>query len=700
MKKKANNKIKAKKAILELFKSKKNQLVTLDEIYSFVIKKAGVDKSSIEQQLKTLVELKTLYKTSSKKYCVANSNLKTGIISIKRRDICVITDEKEYQVKNSENVINLYFSGDEVLFMENRHFADIVSVKKRAFSKTVGRIEFMANFAFLVLDNNVGRDVIIEFEHLNGAQDGDLAVAEIYYFPKKERERIKGRVTKILGKCGSLTAEKEAIINKQDIKRFFDKELLNIADNTDETISKTNRVDLTLQRCFTIDPLTAKDFDDSIFVEKTNNGFNLFVHIADVSHYILKDSVIDKEAFDRGNSVYTPGEVIPMLPEKLSNDLCSLKPNIDRYAFTCEMKLSKKGEILSWKFYHSVINSKKRFTYEEAQKICDNLNACDTSCESDFREEIETLYIFAKLVEQNNIERGYINFNLPESDIKLKQDGSIETIGVKHEIFANKMVEVCMLLANECAAKEIENSEFDSIFRVHDKPDEEKLNNLLESFALFGIDIEFPEDITPKDINNILEEFKDNSNAFLVNEQLLRSMQKAVYSSDNIGHFGLALENYAHFTSPIRRYADLMVHRTINAIINKENFEYDKRNLTEIANHISDTEKKATTIERKIEKLFFVEYMKDKIGEKFNAKISGVISAGVFVQLENSTIEGMIPAKFMSSYIGDFFTFDSQKNSFFSRHCGELYLGKEVTVRLKKVDPTKTIIDFELLEIL
>ncbi len=262
------------------------------------------------------------------------------------------------------------------------------------------------------------------------------------------------------------------------------------------------------------------------------------------------------------------------------------------------------------------------------------------------------------------------------------------------------MVEVCMLLANECAAKEIEKSDINGIFRVHDKPDPEKVQLLLESFALYGINIDVGDEITPKFVNDTLTEYANSGNSTLINEQLLRTMQKAVYSHQNVGHFGLALENYTHFTSPIRRYADLIVHRAINAILAKDEGFYSDTKLKEISAHISTTERTAITIERKIEKLYFVEYMKDKVGEKYNCKVSGVISNGIFVQLENSPIEGMIPIKFMGSKINDNFSFDADKNCFYSKYNGELYMGSKLTVRLKKVNQRKSMIDFEVIDIL
>jgi len=686
-------KIKTKKIILEFFKKKKNALISYDEIVRHVRNKFPVNKSVIEQQLANLVLLGNIIKTPSKKYIDPKANFLKGTIKFTRKEISIIYEDTNFPIKNSREISNLYYDGDEVLFLQNRGIIQIITVSKRAHKTVIGTIEDMKNFAFLALDNKIGRDLIIEFEHLNMAKDGDKVVAEIFYWPKRSRERVKAKVIKILGKSGNIKVEKESIINDKHVEKVFSDNLINHTNSIDDSISFENRIDLSSQRCFTIDPDTAKDFDDSVFVEKVKSGFNLFVHIADVSHYIKKNSIIDEEAQKRGNSIYTPGEVIPMLPERLSNDLCSLKPNELRYAFTVKIELDEKAIVKKWKFFHSVIESKKRLTYSEAEKISNN------EMNSNFSKEILTLKKFAELVVKNNLERGYINFNLPESNIKLKENGDLDSISLKSEIFANKMVEVCMLLANECAAKEIQNSDKESIFRVHDKPDIEKINKLRETLLLYGINLNFSDKIGSKLINDVLSEYENSNNEFLVNEQLLRSMQKAIYSPDNIGHFGLALEDYTHFTSPIRRYADLIVHRTLNSIIEKRDFEYSYKDLSKISKHISETEKIATTIERKVAKLYFVEYMKDKIGENFNAKISGIISNGVFVQLENSPIEGMIPIKFLGNKLNDTFSFDADKNCFSSKYNGELFLGVKVKISLKKVNTKKTMIDFELIEI-
>lgn len=612
-------------------------------------------------------------------------------------------DDKEvYVVSSNDFLYSMLYKSDtvEFAFDDQTKKATVVSIVERGISKLVGRLENHNNFAFFIPNENIGgRDPIVEFDDTKGAKENDIVVVQIYQWPtdisKSKNVRTKAKVIKIIGKIGDPDSEIKAILHKNEVKENFTKTIETKIENM--TFPKPeellDRRDIRNEKIFTVDPYDAKDFDDAIHVKEFDTHYEVGVHIADVSHYVLPDDEVDKEAYKRGNSIYLVDRVIPMLPELLCNDLCSLKPNVDRLSFSVVVKLDKTNcDIISWEFFKSVIHSCCRFNYEEINEIMEN--EADYTEHFLHKEIMLSKKIALKLVEKT-VKRGYINFSMPEIKVKLDEKGYPCEIGVKKPIFSNKMIEVFMLLANECAAKHVKEKKYDAIFRVHDKPEYPKVLELINFLGGFGIDIHISQKMHPSEFQKILDEIKDSPFEYMVNDHLLRTMQKAVYSPEDKGHFGLSLKDYTHFTSPIRRYCDLVVHRIIQDSLEKKVSCYNFGLLYEISKHISDTERTAMVMERESIKIKLMQYVSSHIGVEYDGIVSGTIQSGLFVQIENLLIEGMVTSKMLNKDEDDV-VYSSTEKCFVSKKWGTLYPGRRVRIKVHSVNIEKKQIDFEL----
>ncbi|MCK4401384.1 ribonuclease R [bacterium] len=480
------------------------------------------------------------------------------------------------------------------------------------------------------------------------------------------------------------------ILEEFKIRQNFSKLVIEECEKIDPFISKDEikkRRNLTELTCFTIDPEDAKDFDDAVSIEKTENGgFLLGVHIADVDHYVNKNEHIDSQALSRGTSIYLPDRVIPMLPPKLSEDLCSLKPNENRLALTVMIKINEHGNIKGYGIFESVIRSKARLSYESAEELIYSNNKY-----TEISSAIKTMYELSRILDKKRLDRGYIDFDVPEVKISLDGNGKVLDIQKKMRLSSHVLIEEFMLLANQCVAEYITKKKIPMIYRIHETPDDLKVKD----FALLAktLDYRFDQNKSedPKYIQRFLHRTNGKKHHALISEILLRCMQKAVYSTKNIGHFGLALKCYTHFTSPIRRYPDLIVHRIL-----KNKFKNRIDNLPEIAGIASEREKIAVDIEREAIKLKQVEFMKNKVGDIFDGVISGVQPYGLFVELNDTLAEGLIH---VSALKNDYYTFSEKQFALVGRRTKKrFHLGDSVKAQIVKVDSNKRLIDFILVQ--
>ena len=616
----------------------------------------------------------------------------------------VFEDKNLRDVFIADKYLGTAFNGDTVevsLFAKQRGKnleGEIVNVVKRDKDELVGTLSTTGAFFFLITDEkDIHRDVYIPEKYLNGAKPGDkVVVNEIEW--KSPLLNPEAKVSVILGKAGSYDAEVLGIAHELKIKNQFPDEVINESESIPLEIDPNefaNRWDLRDENIFTIDPIDAKDFDDAVSIKVLDNGnFEVGVHIADVSHYVTKGNAIYNEAYERATSVYFVGKVIPMIPERLSNKICSLVPYEDRLTFSVKVEITSFGKIVKYDINKSVINSKRRYTYEEVQEIIE-------SGEGDNSEEILLLNKLARTLRKLRTEKGSINFHTREVVFELDKNGQPTAVKVKESKESHQLIEEYMLLANQIVAKHIQpgNQEniTSSIFRVHDLPDRDKLYEFAEFVKTLGYSFDPNQANNSGQFRNLLEQVQGTKEEALINTVAIRSMAKAVYATHNIGHYGLGFSYYTHFTSPIRRFPDLIIHQILFELVkgNKKGI-YDSRALEQIADHSSAQERNAIEAERLSVKLKQMQFLKDKIGHEFVGIISGVTNFGLFVELTESLAEGLIPLRSLED---DYYIFDEKKHQIRGKANGKKYrLGDKVFVKLVRVDENKKVIDFALLD--
>lgn len=579
----------------------------------------------------------------------------------------------------------------------------IENVIKRKTNKFVGVYQKSRNFGFVVPeDMRVTNDIYINNKNSNYAEDGDVVVAEIIRWPQKGRN-ADGIITEILGKKGDKGVDILTVVKKYDLPEEFPREVLQYANNIKSEISSNDlkgRVDLTSKDIITIDGVDAKDLDDAVSVEKLKNGnYLLGVHIADVTHYVKENDPIDKEAFERSTSVYLLDLVIPMLPQKLSNDLCSLNPFEHKLSMTCEMEINSKGHVVNHKIFESVIESKLRANYKDITNVLEDKDFKDKEKYAPYKDMINYMKDLQEILEKKRHDRGAMEFEIPESKIKLNKLGKPISVEKEEREISNKIIEEFMLAANETVSEHMTKLKVPFIYRVHENPDEEKL----KKFSEFSFNLGYPvsrgkdNDVKAKALQDIMEKVKGKKEEVILSKLLLRSMMRAKYSPENKGHFGLAAEYYSHFTSPIRRYPDLEIHRII-----KEELRFgigDKRErylnefVEEASKRASENERHAEEAERELDSLKKAEYMAEKIGEKFEGIIGSITNFGMFIELEN-TIEGLVHISDMDD---DYYVYDDIKMDLTGENNEKVYsLGDKIKIIVSKVDLDTREIFFEI----
>ncbi len=664
--------------------------------------------ADLKQILAELYRQGKLIKKGKRYLLARDANQIIGTLQITKNGYgFVIPEPKDGEdIFISERNLGTALNGDKVLveifarYRGKNQEGEIVKVLKRSTEEFVGKIESYRDFYFFIPDDIlIHRDFFIPEQSLNGAKPGDKVVIKLIEWPTPKVNPV-GEVIEILGRHLDHSAEMLSIAKSFKLRTKFPDEVINEAEDfSEETIKNEipNRLDIRDKIVFTIDPIDAKDFDDALSIEPIDeNKFLVGVHIADVGFFVKENSALDLEARKRGTSVYLVNYVVPMLPEALSNKWCSLVPGEDRLCFSVFIEMNKKAEVLNYRLAKTVINNKRRFTYEEVEEIL-------KTGQGDFVEQLLQLNQLAKILFKNRIQHGGIDFNTDEVRFILDTNGLPLEIKKKDRLQSHKLIEDFMLLANRIIAKEgkkfEETKKLPFVYRVHDVPDEEKIEQLANFVSSLGYKLNISGGVKSKALQKLLEQVKDKPEEILVNEVMIRSMAKAEYSEKNIGHYGLAFDYYTHFTSPIRRYPDLVVHRLLVEYQNEvsgQRSNYLRNLIPQICRLSSIDERIAMEAEREAIKYKQVQFMRNHIGEEFNGIISGVQAYGIFVELIESLAEGLVRIKNLPA---DLYFYDENKYALVGKLNKQTYrLGDLVRVRVIGVNEERNEIDFELVE--
>lgn len=689
-----------------LDKLRDNTSLTIMELNDLLGLTTIDEYKSLQNTLDEMVSDGILYYSDKKKkyLLLENSHLVKGTLSLNEKGFGFIIINKDIKdVYVNEKNINGAQDGDLVLFEylnkdKERPEGRIIKTIKRNYEPLVGEV-ILVDGEYFVKPDRKGANIYIPRDNLNGAVEGHKVVVT----PLKEGNRV-GKITKIIGHKNDVGVDILSFVYEYNFSPSFPDEVIEELDDipsylTEEEINKelsNGRRDLRSEEIFTIDGSDTKDIDDAISLSKLDDGkYKLGVHIADVSYYVKEGTKLDDEAYFRGTSVYLVDRVLPMLPHKLSNGICSLNENEDRFAFSCVMIIDDKGDIGHYEIFKSIIRSRKKMTYEEVNKILE-----ENTTSEDYKPFEKTLLLMnelSKILRKKMIRRGYIEFESTEAKIKVDENCHPTHIESRVQRSGEELIENFMIAANETVASSIYYKNLPGIYRVHDKPDEKRLGEFMKFLSLHGYVVNGKNKIdNPKDLQHILSQLEEVPEVRVLHDMAIRSQAKAVYSDINIGHFGLGSKCYSHFTSPIRRYPDLILHR----LLKDYNYNYSDRIISERkeelpieCEHCSIREQEAQNCERDVDKMKKAEYMMDHIGEVYDGIISGVQEFGFFVELEN-TIEGLVKAE---SIKGDYYVFDNDLMALIGKKSKKKYsFGDKVKVKVTRADKDRSEIDFEI----
>ena len=572
----------------------------------------------------------------------------------------------------------------------------LVEVLERRTQKLVGRVVHSTGVTIVAAeDKRINQDILIPYNMDMQAKPGQVVMVELTEQPSAHAKPM-GKVVEILGNYADSGMEIEIALRKHNLPYEFSPAAVKLAESYPKLVQESDfkgRIDLRELPLITIDGETARDFDDAVFAEPQGKGWRLVVAIADVSFYVKPQDALDKCAFERGNSVYFPRRVIPMLPEALSNGLCSLNPEVERLCMVCDMQVDGAGVVKQFKFYPSVMRSKARMTYNQVFEILQNPTAELALEYAWLVPHLNDLYSVYQLMLSQREKRGAIEFETTETIMMFNEQGKIDEIVPSFRNEAHKLIEECMLAANVCAADFLAAHEHPALYRVHEGPTPEKLEALRTFMGEFGFGVGGGDSPHAKDYGKLIDRIRERPDAQLLQTVLLRSMQQAVYSPDNLGHFGLAYEAYAHFTSPIRRYPDLLIHRAIKAVLNGD--RYKAGDWSQLGEHCSMTERRADDATRDVTNWLKCFYMQDKIGEVFEGTVAAVTSFGLFVALDGVYVEGLVHVTELGN---DYFHFDKARHEMTGERTAVRYrLGDRLTIKVVRVDLETAKIDFTLI---
>ena len=708
--KKAGKRMKKKelsKVVLDFFHAKQDEVISLKYIFSELKLTTHPLKMLCMDILSDLLADDYITEVDKDKYKLNNhgvemtgtfqrkSNGKNSFIPEGGGDPIFVAERNSAHAMNNDKVRIAFYAKRRGREAEG----EVIEILERTNDTFVGTLEVEKSYAFLVTENRtLANDIFIPKDKLKGGKTGDKAVVKVTEWPDKAKNPI-GQVLDILGKAGDNMTEMHAILAEFGLPYVYPQSVEKAADKIPAEISAeeiARREDFRKVTTFTIDPKDAKDFDDALSIRPLKDGlWEVGVHIADVTHYVKEGSIIDKEAEKRATSVYLVDRTIPMLPERLCNFICSLRPNEEKLAFSAIFDITEKGEVRDSRIVHTVIESDRRFTYEEAQQIIETK-------EGDFKDEILMLDAIAKALREKRFAAGAINFDRYEVKFEIDEKGKPISVYFKESKDANKLVEEFMLLANRTVAEKIgkvpKGKKAKVLpYRIHDLPDPEKLDNLAQFIARFGYRLRTSGTKTDvsKSINHLLDDIQGKKEENLIETVSIRAMQKARYSTHNIGHYGLAFDYYTHFTSPIRRFPDMMVHRLVTKYMDGGR-SVSETKYEDLCDHSSNMEQIAANAERASIKYKQVEFMSEHLGQTYDGVISGVTEWGLYVELNENKCEGMIPIRDLDD---DYYEFDEKNYCLRGRRKNRIYsLGDAITIKVARANLEKKQLDFALIE--
>lgn len=703
-----------KEKIFSFMKEEAYKPLTLNEL----MQTFEVESSMKKEMLKTLNELEnegSIIFTRSQRYGIPEKmNLVTGTLDGNQKGFAFLRpdDKNINDIFISPVDMNGAMHGDRVIVRPMKATEEVKSpegkvirIIERANDYVIGTFQKSKHFGFVVPDDKrISYDIFIPREEFNGANTNDKVNVKITEWPVK-RKNPEGSIVEVIGDIEDTLTHIEAVLLNKKVRQVFPEEVIKEAVRVSaEKIHEQEykrRTDLRDLPIITIDGADAKDLDDAVYVEKiSDNEYKLGVHIADVTHYVKEDRNLDKEALKRATSIYLVDRVIPMLPKELSNGVCSLNPNEDKLTLSCEMIINGKGNVVDYNIFESIIKNHYRMTYTDVSDILENN---DEELSKKYKEIVPMIKVMEELsllLRKKREIRGAIDFDFPETKIIYDEKGKAIDVTKYERRVSNKIIEEFMLVCNETIAEHYYWLNMPFVYRIHEDPDEEKIyefSTLIHNlgYTLKGVNNE----VHPRELQQLLLKIKGTKEESLINNMMLRSLRKAIYSPSSTQHFGLAAQYYCHFTSPIRRYPDLQIHRIIKGQLNGRFSEQDYQKLNErtaiVAEQSSKMERIADEIERDCDKIKIAEYMSDKIGEEYDGVVSGVTSFGIFVELENS-VEGLVH---ISNMVDDFYIFDNEKKELYGKTSAKIFkIGDKVKIRVEKVSIARAEIDFALIE--
>ncbi|MDP0483182.1 ribonuclease R [Bacillus subtilis] len=698
--------------LLSFMKEEAYKPLTVQELEEMLNITEAEEFKELVKALVALEEKGLIVRTRSDRYGIPEKmNLIKGKISAHAKGFAFLLPEDTSlsDVFIPPNELNTAMNGDIVMVRLNsqssgsRQEGTVIRILERAIQRVVGTYTETRNFGFVIPDDKkITSDIFIPKNGKNGAAEGHKVVVKLTSYPEG-RMNAEGEVETILGHKNDPGIDILSVIHKHGLPGEFPADAMEQASSTPDTIDEKDlkdRRDLRDQVIVTIDGADAKDLDDAVTVTKLEDGsYKLGVHIADVSHYVTENSPIDKEALERGTSVYLVDRVIPMIPHRLSNGICSLNPKVDRLTLSCEMTINSQGQVTEHEIFQSVIKTTERMTYSDVNKIL-------VDDDEELKQKYEPLVPMfkdmerlAQILRDKRMDRGAVDFDFKEAKVLVDDEGAVKDVVIRERSVAEKLIEEFMLVANETVAEHFHWMNVPFIYRIHEEPNAEKLQKFLEFVTTFGYVVKGTAgNIHPRALQSILDAVRDRPEETVISTVMLRSMKQAKYDPQSLGHFGLSTEFYTHFTSPIRRYPDLIVHRLIrtyliNGKVDEVTQEKWAERLPDIAEHTSSMERRAVDAERETDDLKKAEYMLDKIGEEFDGMISSVTNFGMFVELPN-TIEGLVHVSFMTD---DYYRFDEQHFAMIGERTGNVFrIGDEITVKVVDVNKDERNIDFEI----